>query len=814
MYDASAKTTGPSLNDCLYTGPKFDQRIMDILLRFRTSKIALTADIKRAFLQVCVEERDQDVLRFLWFDDVTKTQPQIQVLKFTRVVFGVSSSPFLLNATIRHHLKKYTVSHPKLINTILQSIYVDDVVSGAETEEEAFTMYKESTAVLRAGGFNLRKFNTNFARLRELIHREENIGSPDVPFATPSDETYSKATLGTAQTINAGEQKTLGVKWCVDTDHFVLDVSDIGQQARNLPPTKRHIVSLVGRIYDPLGFLSPVVIRFKSLFQELCELKLGWDELLTGEPLCKWESMVYDLQEDRQILIPRYLLSDVYQQVDTYALIGFCDASKRAYGAVVYLHIRTAAGSHVKFLAFKTRVSPLQPQTIPRLELLSALLLARLVASIQRSMESRLPLSDKICYTDSKVALHWIKGADKEWKQFVQNRTTEIRTLLPSTTWKHCAGKDNPADLPSRGITLTQLATSELWSKGPNWLTSGGQSVCQEELSMPEECTHELKAKEKKLLHNLIVLESTPKINQLINCEHFSSVRRLLRVTAYVLLAVEFFKKKTRANGQSIMRTVHMNRAETLWVKEAQSHLVEHQQFNCWKKQLSLFIDREGVWRCGGRLSNADVPYMTKHPIFLSRDHHLTELLVLKAHERVLHNGVKETLAEFRARYWMVKGRSLVKKLLQKCSICKRFEGRPYAAPMPPPLPEFRVRIEPPFTSTGIDFAGPLYVKIDGPTKSAKVWICLYTCCTVRAVHLDLVPDLTTSSFLRSLKRFSARRGLPRRIISDNGKTFKAASKVIQAIVNSQETQEHLTDLGVEWKFKIPRSVRGAMISQ
>ena len=285
VYDALAKTTGPSLNDCLYTGPKFDQRIMDILLRFRTSKIALMADIERAFLQVRVEERDQDVLRFLWFDDATKTQPQIQVLKFTRVVFGVSSSPFLLNATIRHHLKKYA---PKLINTILQSIYVDDVVSGAETEEEAFTMYKESKAVLRAGGFNLRKFNTNITGLRELIHRDEKIGSPDVPFSTPSDEMFSKETLGTAQTINAGEQKTLGVKWCVDTDHFVLDVSDIGQQARNLPPTKRHIVSLVGRIYDPLGFLSPVVIRFKSLFQELCELKLGWDELLTGELLHKW----------------------------------------------------------------------------------------------------------------------------------------------------------------------------------------------------------------------------------------------------------------------------------------------------------------------------------------------------------------------------------------------------------------------------------------------------------------------------------------------------------------------------------------------
>ena len=115
VYDTSARTTGPSLNDCLYTGPKFDQRILDILLRFRTSKIALTADIERAFLQICVDERDQDVLRFLWFDDIAKPQPEVQILKFTRVVFGVSSSPFLLDRTIRHHLKKYMSAHPQLV---------------------------------------------------------------------------------------------------------------------------------------------------------------------------------------------------------------------------------------------------------------------------------------------------------------------------------------------------------------------------------------------------------------------------------------------------------------------------------------------------------------------------------------------------------------------------------------------------------------------------------------------------------------------------------------------------------------------------
>ena len=593
VYDASAKTTGPSLNDCLYIGPKFDQRIMDILLRFRTSRIALTADIERAFLQIGVDERDQDVLRFLWFNDVAKPQPEVQTLKFARVVFGVSSSPFLLNATIRHHLKKYMSTHPELVKRISESIYVDDVVSGAETKGEAFTMYRESKAMLHAGGFNLRKFNTNSSELRELIHREENAGYSG-PTSTPhSDETYTKTMLGGAQGIAAGEQKTLGVRWCVKTDHFVFDVREVGRQARSLSPTNRHIVSLVGRIYDPLGFLSPVVTRLKSLFQELCELKLGWGEPLTGAPLSKWESMVTDLQADQQIRVPRYLLYDVHHQVDAYALIGFCDASKKAYAAVVYLRVKTQEGFHVKFLTSKTRVNPLQPQTIPRLELLSALLLTRLLVSVRKGLESELSLSETTCYTDSKVALHWIRGADKEWKQFVQNRTTEIRTLLPDATWVHCAGKDNPADLPSRGMSLAHLTASDLWRKGPDWLTSGELSVRQEEESMPEECVRELRAKDRKLLHSLVVVEPTTKIGRLIQCEHFGPAQRLLRVTAYVLLAAEKFKKKLR---ETTTPTVPLlSKAEMLWVKEAQTHLVKCSQFNSWKKQLSLFIDPEGV---------------------------------------------------------------------------------------------------------------------------------------------------------------------------------------------------------------------------
>lgn len=217
--------------------------------------------------------------------------------------------------------------------------------------------------------------------------------------------------------------------------------------------------------------------------------------------------------------------------------------------------------------------------------------------------------------------------------------------LLPDATWTHCAGKDNPADLPSRGMSLTQLTTNNLWRSGPDWLKDGELIMHQEEEAVPEECIQELWAKD-RILHTLVVVEPTARIGQLLQSKHFSSAQRLFRVTAYVLLAVEKLRKKLR---ETITLTVPLlSKAEMLWVKEAQTHLMNCKQFNSWKKQFSLFIDAEGIWRCGGRLANAVVPYATRH---LPRDNLLIELLVLKAHERIFHNGIKETLTEVQTKY-------------------------------------------------------------------------------------------------------------------------------------------------------------------
>ena len=184
-------------------------------------------------------------------------------------------------------------------------------------------------------------------------------------------------------------------------------------------------------------------------------------------------------------------------------------------------------------------------------------------------------------------------------------------------------------------------------------------------------------------------------------------------------------------------------------------------------------------------------------------------MIVKQAHCRVFHNGAKETLTEVRSKYWIVKGRSFIKKVISKCVVCQRHEGLAYKAPPPSPLPSFRVNKHHPFTYTGVDYAGPLHVRPDHPLgakSDQKVWVCLYTCCTTRAIHVDVVPNLSCSSFIRSFRRFTARRGTPHRMISDYGSTFTSAAKAIRSIVTDKTVSEYMLGRSVEWCFNVEKA--------
>ena len=547
-------------------------------MRFRTYRIALAADVEKAFLMVPVREEDHDALHFLWVDNIEKSVPDIQEMRFTRVVFGVSFSPFLLNATISHHLNKYRNRYPDLVDTLMHSIYVDDVTFGANTEDEAYQLFSVLTRLFAEGGFNLRKFVTNSMSLQQkIISHNQNPGLLE-PKANPGSDIVEENATYTS-TLFSGEisrnQKILGVSWNPVCDTLVFDICATANALRTLKPTKRNVVGFSSRFYDPLGFLSPAIISLKIYFQELCKAKIEWDEPLTSELLCKWNRVVSNFQ-GVVITVPRcYFPTGATEES---VLYGFCDASKSAYAAVIYL---CSVSGLVQFVVSKTRVAPLVQVTIPRLELLSCLLLAKLMAHVKMSLGKVVSVHLGTCFTDSKVALYWVQGVSKEWKQFVHNRATKIRELVPVANWSHCPGKDNPADLPSRGISTVELQSSKIWLHGPTWLPTISPKPLSEEMNMPDECVSELKGKGCTISHSLIVSITNPTIVSVMDCQRYSKLCKLLRVTVYVQKFVLRFKSFTRHNPAIdwTITALDMGAAELAWVADCQQHLMNEAKF-------------------------------------------------------------------------------------------------------------------------------------------------------------------------------------------------------------------------------------------
>ena len=241
-------------------------------------------------------------------------------------------------------------------------------------------------------------------------------------------------------------------------------------------------------------------------------------------------------------------------------------------------------------------------------------------------------VTDLTCWTDSKVALAWIKGEEREWKPFVQNRVNEIRTLVPVNSWRHCRGKNNPGDIPSRGISPAELSVCALWIEGPTWLSDNAESRSEEfnNGQLPQECLEEMKAGDKEKW------KSETSSSLLVAAETFGIV------TALVLRFVKILKLRLQKNveTQKELTSQDVAVAETLWIKEIQKSLNKNPKFEVWKRQFDIFTDEHGIMRCMGRLSQAQLPASAKYPILLNKNHYITSLFVRDSHKRVMHSGV------------------------------------------------------------------------------------------------------------------------------------------------------------------------------
>ena len=751
VFDASARDEdGVALNDLMYGGPNLNPEVCEILIRFRSGKIAVTSDIEKAFLQLCLDESQRDLTRFFW---TSETGDTVVICRFRRVLFGAKASPFLLAATLRHHFDSLRREYPNTVALIEKGFYVDDLVVSVDTIEEADRVEADAVEILSRMGANLRGWISNSSQKSDC------------------DETFRK--------------DVLGIHWRVRADTIVvappesLDVTSL---------SKRSLLRFLAKIWDPLGLLTPLTISGKVIIREIWKLSCDWDSPLPVELEALLNSFSRCLAQFPPCEVPRCLKISAASGVQLHA---FGDASSVALGAVVYARVTQPSGDvDVSFVIAKAKLTPSKQTSIPRLELLAALLAARLARSLHCK-------SEIFCWTDSRVALAWISGNVQQWKQFVSNRVQAIHELTPPSAWHFVQGENNPADILSRGVLQHPTFEPGVLLEGPSFLSA--PVVAPPPESGAAEDDVQVSAEAKKILCTLALTARDP----LVDLNDYSTLTRLLRVTGWIMRFVTSCKNKVaRKHGRNVdplpphLTSAEISTAETYWVKHVQQvhfsaelrdkDVTKHSEL----ASLRPFQDDDGVLRSDRRLGSSGMTHDEKFPIIVPRTSQFARLIILDAHLRLCHASVTATLCHLRNRFWVTKARSTVKSIVHRCVVCRRDHVRCTVEDVPP-LPFERVTdVDPkPFRHVGIDFTGPISHE-KGSGK--KLYILLITCTRIRAVHLELVDSMDRASCYCALKCFFFRRGVPTTIISDNAKTFKALAPIVAS------------DYRVDWQFITP----------
>ena len=592
--------------------------------------------------------------------------------------------------------------------------------------------------------------------------------------------------------------KALGIIWNTKDDVLTFNPTII-----NATYTKRGILSVVSSIYDPLGFLSPFTTTAKMIIQDVWKNNTYWDEPINEEMQKKWQKWQIGLSTLDTFKIERCYNLTISSKIELHI---FGDASEKAYGAVAYLRSSTEPIG-ISFVASKGRVAPTKPVTLPRLELSAATIAVRLYRLIIK--EINLPIQDNHFWSDSTLTLQYIKNEKTRFKTFVANRVTEIREVTEPTQWHHIDGDKNPADIMTRGVFNVQdLLDGDVkrsWFKGPSFLS-------QDETTWDSQKIKELDPGDTEIRKTYIATLGNNQ-DELITYTDFSRFDKIVRVLAWILRFFNNWRTKTKEKHEYLIPE-ETRKATTILVKDIQQQEFDEEIDELSKNrevgkesklyQFKPFLDENGILRIGGRLKNAPIPFDAKHQILIPNGH-IGKLIAEKFHRDYEHIGVNQTLSEVRQKYWILNGRVITKKVIRSCIKCQRFKSKP-EIPTMVDLLESRINLDqPPFTNTGVDFFGPLLIKQG--RKRLKRWVSLFTCMTIRCVHLEVVESLETDDFLNAFQRFISRRQIPKRMYSDCGTNFKGAAKELKEELRKLDHTrigEFCSNKDINWHFNPP----------
>ena len=657
---------------------------------------------------------DPEHRKFLKFLWLNLESYELHTYQFKVVLLGATCSPYLLQETLQTHLSQ-NVEGSKFVD----KFYVDNYMNIYDSQDELVTDKVTLDNVM----------NQASMPLQEWVSNDEHF-NPLYQLAVPVT------------------QNVLGISWNPNTDNMNIVVGAKLVQEDSWRYTKRKVLSLVSSIYDPLGWVSLLTVRGKMFIQTLWKEKMGWDQKLNPDQIKVIHDILVDLRRVTEFVFSRHVL---YEHTE---LQVFTDASSRAYGAAVYTVNDTRTQSNL--LMSKARVAPCREGrlTIPKLELTASLIGARLINYLTNLFKFK----TIYLWSDSKVVISWITS-DKDIKDvYVANRTAEVKTLITrhKVNVMYVPTKDNPADYLSRGCTSNQLKSSNCLH-GPSWLLTR---------NFPEQSNV-------NVVVNELTVEFNPihPIKPLIDLTKYSSFIRVIRIMAKIL---EFCQSPANP-FEKLVRQEQLLHCTSIHAHLNNNRVNVNVEVKKTIKQLNLYLENDTI-QSKGRIINSELPLDVTTPLFLPNKSHLVDLFINHIYSSHHHVGLSQTLSLYRQRCWTPKICSSIKSLLLRCVTCQRVRGRTLPRPLPPPLPSERVQRVAPFSHVGVDHTGSFSIK-DTQGRKSKAYICLFVCATTRAVHLEVVENLTATSFVMCLRRLAATKGMPTLILSDNHKTFIAGKR-------------------------------------
>ena len=671
VFDCSATYRGSCLNEELLQGPDLTNLLLGVLIRFRREKVAFMADIEAMFHQVRVPPEQQSFLKFMWWPNGDTSQLS-RVYQMCVHIFGAISSPSSANFALRQTATDNIECGLKAADSLLNNFYVDDCLRSESDAETAISTIASTERMCTEGGFNLTKFVCTDKRVVESIPREKQ--SPITTYELSKTMTTERA---------------LGVHWCIETDTLGFRII-----MKDTPLTRRGILSTISSVYDPIGFAGPYLLKGKRILQQITALNDGWNTAVPTDLASSWTVWRTELPRLEEVTIQRCFKPSKFGDVIKTQLHSFSDACEYGYGVGSYLRQVDCDGQiHVSPVVGKSRVAPLKSITIPRLELTSGTLSAKVGCMVKEELQ--MPNVEEFFWMDSKVALGYIHNDVRRFRVFVANRVQKIRTRTNKDRWFYVDTKQNPADLASRGLTVDDQEGGRLWLKGPVFLWK------REELWPLNEGIPLVSDNDPEV--NKVVMVHATTVNDSFSILQRFEDRRLSwrqagRVMAVVIKFCKLLRKQDTTVPEVVISVADVQIAETALLKLIQQRELnneiqfyikqntvspEQKRTNNQRRSesrlwsLDPFVDEEGILRVGGRLRKSVSREEGKHPIILPKMSPMVQRIIEHCHSLVKHGGRTSTVNALRQEgFWVVNASTRVRSVIQHCLHCRIMRGR------------------------------------------------------------------------------------------------------------------------------------------